>query len=175
MEGYWLVKSYLISMVAYFILISTSIFNWWWIVMPLLGSACLQHGSGTWANQNGAESPWAALSRLSRLRLPKVVGSSFYLHLCLSYALLSTKLCGPLLWKKFTILLSFAWIGIYNEIVWLCLSPHTYYKDAHEMAVGSRVWKYAFKLAVGSSTECFIRFSTGLKLSSTSDSELQAT
>jgi hypothetical protein len=65
--------------------------------------------------------------------------------------------------------LSFAWIGIFDEIVWLYLSLVPITKNAREMAVGSRVSKYAFKLAVGTSTKCFIVFSEGLKPSITSE------
>jgi len=49
--------------------------------------------------------------------------------------------------------LSFAQIGIFDNTIWLCLSPHTYDKQmtkhACEMALASDIQKNTFKMALG--------------------------
>jgi hypothetical protein len=65
--------------------------------------------------------------------------------------------------------LSFTQINIFDEIIWPCLSPHTYNKIAREMALARKVQNYTFKIALGPFTQCLVLYLGGLELSGGSD------
>jgi hypothetical protein len=62
--------------------------------------------------------------------------------------------------------LSFTQIGIFDEVIWLCLSPGTFGERCLQDGSGK---KYTFGMALGPCKQHFIMFLQGLKLFSSSD------